>query len=154
MVSTPELDAVETLLGQVLVNPRGFAERLLEQLLNRYADPGALAPDPAPILADDGFSDLASGRSDVTMPSEPGHADSNLLLAAALGACDCWGSDVTCPICRGEGRCGWAEPDAELFDEYVAPAAARIHGPTVERDDIRKPFGVDITEPTSQGEST
>lgn len=48
-------------------------------------------------------------------------------LAAALGACYlCWGDDLTCEQCLGQGNAGWREPDADLFLEYVAPAIRRM----------------------------
>lgn len=153
-MSTNELDSVEMLLGQVLIDPRGFAERLLEQLLSRYADPSALVPPPVQGRADDSWPDPASGPLEPTARPTPAEADANLLLAAALGACDCWGSDMACRVCRGEGIPGWAEPDAELFGVYVAPAVARVHRPPTARADTGKPFGGDITELTTQGEST
>jgi hypothetical protein len=48
-------------------------------------------------------------------------------LAAALGACYlCWGEDRDCKHCRGRGVPGWASPEPELFDEYIAPAVRRM----------------------------
>lgn len=50
----------------------------------------------------------------------------NEVLAAALGACaQCWGDDETCPDCRGEGGPGWRRPAKDLYDDLVAPVAAR-----------------------------
>jgi hypothetical protein len=43
-------------------------------------------------------------------------------LAAALGACDCWGFSVDCSVCDGAGAPGWALPDRRLFSTYVHPA--------------------------------
>jgi hypothetical protein len=53
-------------------------------------------------------------------------ADTTLVLAAALGACDCWGMVADCSVCAGAGTSGWTEPDVELFREFVGPALARI----------------------------
>ena len=55
-------------------------------------------------------------------------ADINILLAAALGACECWGLRADCDLCQGQGSAGWTEPDPELFDEFVGPAIARLSG--------------------------
>lgn len=44
-------------------------------------------------------------------------------LAGALGACDCWGEDPACPVCQGAGQAGWAQPDPQLYETYVRPAA-------------------------------
>ena len=46
----------------------------------------------------------------------------NRALAAALGACDCWGGHAACPVCHGAGGPGWVLPDRELFTRYVRPA--------------------------------
>jgi len=53
-------------------------------------------------------------------------------LAAALGACAaCWGGEDACPACRGRGAPGWRTPDAELYDELVAPAVKRRTRPNL-----------------------
>jgi hypothetical protein len=46
----------------------------------------------------------------------------NGVLAAALGACDCWGQHVDCSVCGGIGGPGWIRPDERLFASYVRPA--------------------------------
>jgi len=48
------------------------------------------------------------------------------LLAAALGACVCWGRRIDCESCAGLGAPGWRVPDRELFGEYVAPAVIAV----------------------------
>lgn len=58
--------------------------------------------------------------------------DRNSALAAAVGACDCWGDEPDCPFCEGFGAAGWMTPDRRLFATYVYPAvrslnAARDH---------------------------
>jgi len=50
----------------------------------------------------------------------------NADLAAALGACDCWGDRVDCPICDGAGGPGWTRPEAGLFAAYVHPALSEV----------------------------
>lgn len=51
----------------------------------------------------------------------------NDLLAEALGACHlCWGEDIDCEICRGEGYPGFFKPDANMFRQYVTPATQRL----------------------------
>ena len=47
-------------------------------------------------------------------------------LAAAVGACDCWGDDTTCPYCEGVGTPGWMPPDRRLFAQYVYPAVRSL----------------------------
>ncbi|WP_116948896.1 hypothetical protein [Jiangella endophytica] len=110
-MSHNELQQLETLLFQALPDPRGFADRVLEQLLDRLATEPAgsqpvtvVQPGPAPA---DGMDELPA------------------VLAAALGACVCWGQDPGCPVCAGRGGSGWSDPDRELYAEYVAPAVRR-----------------------------
>ncbi len=53
--------------------------------------------------------------------------DRNDSLAEALGACYlCWGQDVQCPVCLGNGQPGYFEPDRELFAQLIKPAASRF----------------------------
>lgn len=112
-MSTSELADLETLLVRVLPDPTGFAERVLQQMVDRFAGvvPGAEQP---PVAAGDGWD------------AQEALVDHNVLLAAALGACDCWGTDPDCTICSGEGSAGWTEPDRGLYDEYVEPANLRM----------------------------
>lgn len=48
-------------------------------------------------------------------------ATRNAALAAALGACDCWGQ-AECGVCNGTGGPGWTLPDKRLFAYFVRPA--------------------------------
>lgn len=51
----------------------------------------------------------------------------NDMLAAALGACYlCWGENVSCELCGGEGAPGSTPPDGELFKELVGPVVRRL----------------------------
>jgi hypothetical protein len=47
-------------------------------------------------------------------------------LAAAVGACDCWGQHPECPICEGEGAPGWVPPEKKPFTTYVYPAVRAV----------------------------
>lgn len=128
-MSVTELEEVQALLDRVLPDPRGFAGRLLQQAMTEYgqfAPPAAAAyyaatsaedavPGEGVIVADEWEGDQAS-------------ADINLLLAVALGACECWGQSARCDLCQGRGSVGWTEPDPDLFDEYVRPAVDRLQG--------------------------
>jgi hypothetical protein len=49
----------------------------------------------------------------------------NAELAAACGACVCWGHP-RCPTCHGEGGPGWRAPDPERFTKYIEPALRRL----------------------------
>jgi hypothetical protein len=51
----------------------------------------------------------------------------NDTLAEALGACYlCFGEDLTCPECSGNGVPGALLPDETVFRRYVVPAVKRI----------------------------
>jgi hypothetical protein len=106
MSTTPELKQLETILEQVLPDPRGYAERVMQQMMARMATTGNGAP------VDDGAHQAL--------------VDRNVLLAAALGACECWGEDLNCPNCGGDGSTGWTDPDPRLFVEYIQPALTRM----------------------------
>jgi hypothetical protein len=138
-----ELDEVQALLERVRPDPTGFAQRLLVQVMTRFGD----MPEPDPTIfyaADD--------EPAITVPAEPMfypdsdsdsgpgpgiEVDTNLLLAAALGACRCWGLRADCEVCVGRGCTGWVRPDRELFDELVQPAVARMHDRPSEKEEER-----------------
>jgi hypothetical protein len=110
-MTTSELAAVEALLLKVLPDPMGFAERILGELAERLATtPSGDGPNVVPSYESAAHEALV---------------DRSVLLAAALGACDCWGEDAGCPSCGGQGSAGWVPPDPELYAEYVAPAVRR-----------------------------
>ena len=85
--------------------------------------------------AADGASSLPPVEDEVEHV-ESGHIEWRVtILAAALGACDCWGEELHCPFCEGYGVPGWVTPDRRLFAELVYPAVralsihrARTHG--------------------------
>jgi hypothetical protein len=116
-MSTTDLGVVEALLERLLPDPRGFADRVLHEIVERLTSelPGrdeAAADQPAAVPAHDSVAvDLLSDR--------------NVLLAAAVGACECWGEDPDCPICSGRGSAGWTVPDVRLYQDYVEPAIQR-----------------------------
>lgn len=114
-MSTSDLADLEALLIRVLPDPMGFAERVFQEMAGRLATdrPG----DEQPWVV---ASDQSSAHEALV--------DRNLLLAAALGACDCWGQDPECPTCSGEGSAGWVQPEPRLYDEYVQPANVRMAG--------------------------
>lgn len=112
---TSELAALEALLMKVLPDPMGFAERVLSELANRLA---ATSPTGTPTVVP-GYEAAAHDAL----------VDRNILLAAALGACTCWGEDPACGDCSGAGGVGWFPPDPQLYDEYVAPATRRTAEP-------------------------
>ena len=131
-MSTTELDEVQALLEHVLPDPGGYAQRLALQAMTRWgqvAGSSASGFYPASTARDVPVSDLVL-RPDPEPADEPS-IDTNLLLAAALGACECWGLQADCSLCQGQGTAGWTDPDPELFDEFVRPAITKMSGTSV-----------------------
>jgi hypothetical protein len=130
------------------VTPDLFAlyQRILQQVLDRLAREYAVgdAADKPPeetiaIAVGNRLAQMLSGgngsaasewsaTSDEPEVSPPYDEllDRDVALAGALGACDCWGEQANCPICRGAGRPGWALPDRRLFATYVRPALTAL----------------------------
>lgn len=50
----------------------------------------------------------------------------NTRLAAACGACPCWGERPDCPDCAGRGVPGSHAPDEQAFLTYIAPVLRAI----------------------------
>ena len=50
----------------------------------------------------------------------------NARVALALGACDCFGDDVTCARCGGRGAPGWQVPDRSHFEATIRPALTKV----------------------------
>lgn len=130
MMTATELDELQALLEHVLPDPARYAQRLAMQFMTRWGESAR---------QDTGFSYQSTASSDPAPrgdieitpdQQEPDDTpvDTNLLLAAALGACECWGLRAECAMCRGYGSAGWARPDPELFEEFVRPAIARLSG--------------------------
>ena len=113
-MSGNELRDLESLLTSVLADPSGFGQRLVEQVVDRLGTvsvPGTGPPRTVP-------GTLADEQEEAQ--------DRQILLAAALGACECWGSDPECRSCGGDGMSGWHVPDAQLYEEFVTPAISRL----------------------------
>src|SRR5262249_38720216 len=107
----------------------GFAQRLLQQAVTQWAEvapaasggPGGIPGDYGPAVTV--FHERGSDET---------RANITVLLASALGACDCWGLEPDCTLCHGEGSAGWSQPDGELFQEYVGPAVDRLKASAAE----------------------
>ncbi len=133
-MAATELEDVTALLERILPNPSGFAQRLLMQLMAQFgesAEPGASTFNSTARAFYTAATQEDFAASDVVITPEQPAADdalvgTNLLLAAALGACECWGLRADCDLCQGRGSAGWTEPVPELFDEFVGPAIAKL----------------------------
>lgn len=62
-------------------------------------------------------------------------AKRNAFVAGALGACECWGADVSCARCRGAGTPGAFEPVPSAFETLVVPLLRRRGGMLRDRID-------------------
>jgi hypothetical protein len=133
------------LLGRMMPDTIALVERVFQQVQEQLARDGAFAASgdtslkevvatalgnrlARMIVNDDSAVEAwptASSPAD-ELGSYDELADRNSLLAAALGACDCWGQHVSCPFCDGLGGPGWALPDERLFASYVYPALNAI----------------------------
>jgi hypothetical protein len=143
---------LQVLMTRVMADPVGLLERVAQQALDQLERDGALAGDgaepPDQQLASALGNRLARMVARKDAPAVQGWpatgqgggalaryeelVERNSALAAALGACDCWGEDIDCPVCDGLGEPGWALPDERLFATYVQPAvraARRPDGP-------------------------
>ena len=130
----------------VASDPLGLVERVIEQAVSQLMPPEALV-ETGDGSADDALATALGNRlarmiggddeSEASGPHDrepaPEHVahdhellDRNSTLAAALGACDCWGGRPDCPICAGIGAPGWALPDEQLFAAYVLPAVRAL----------------------------
>ena len=114
-MSGTELRDLESLLAGVLADPSGFGQRLMEQVMDRLGTT-PVAPTGRPRTVPGTLADEQDQEA----------ADRQILLAAALGACECWGSDPGCRSCGGEGMSGWHVPDEQLYEEFVTPASSRL----------------------------
>jgi len=136
-MAVTELQEVQALLDRVLPDPSGFAQRLLLQLMAQFGDSAAPGAGAAGSAASAFYTaatheDIAANNIVIT-PEQPDPDEvptgTNVLLAAALGACECWGLRVGCDLCHGQGSAGWTEPVPELFDEFIGPAIAKLPDP-------------------------
>ena len=129
-MSGTELKDVQALLQRAMSEPRAFAGRLLQQAIAQYgqlAEPAATAFYTA--VAEDFTADFTASETVIVpdeWPASTTRLDTNGLLAAALGACECWGLRAECHRCHGRGSAGWIQPDPELFEEFVRPAISRL----------------------------
>jgi hypothetical protein len=151
-LARPAMDAVQptcrrggtvdlsALLGRIMLDPVSFAERVLQPVQDQLVSKGAFeattdtSPDEliATALGTWIANRLTGGGSPIDeaganvdeseSPSDEDLVDRDRVLAAALGACPCWGQDVDCAVCRGAGTPGWRTPDRQLYAEYVQPA--------------------------------
>jgi hypothetical protein len=122
------------LLGRGLTDHLALAERVVAQVVERVAAEGTFdAGDETP--AERIAAALGNRLARLVLDEESSASryeelvERNIMLASALGACDCWGENTDCPICDGEGRAGWLPPEPQLFATYVQPVARALARP-------------------------
>lgn len=158
---------VEPLLRRAMLDPFALVDRVLQKVLDQLEREGALAgydnmpPEEliATALGNWLTGMLASGRPPdvVEVPADGDRAaqstrddelvERNSALAAAVGACDCWGEQADCPFCDGDGSAGWVRPDKQLFARYVYPAVRKLRISNAMANGARRPTGHQMTEP-------
>ena len=120
-MAATELQDVQALLERVLPDPSGFAQRLLLQVMTQFGESAAPGAGSYGSAASAFYT--ASTHEDATTsniiitPEQPGAgegdeglASTNVLLAAALGACECWGLRAECDLCQGRGSAAGPSP--------------------------------------------
>jgi hypothetical protein len=134
------------IVGRTPIDTSVIMDRVLDQLGQRFARQG-LPQGLAGMSPEDLIASAVAdwiGRVLLPAPDEPIEVHSlptrdpepflptydellehNAELAAALGACECWGEEEDCPVCYGEGAAGWVRPDRRLYACYVRPALRR-----------------------------
>ncbi|GAA3938324.1 hypothetical protein [Actinoplanes auranticolor] len=115
----------EDVLDPPLDDPARAVSGLLQQLLG-----GMLSDELAMMLAQRLLG--AFTGSPAQPAADKDLAERNIVLASALGACDCWGERPDCDVCGGAGAAGWTSPDRAAFDLYVAPALRTVDRSTAE----------------------
>jgi hypothetical protein len=154
-VTTYPTVSLDTIVERVTLDPVGFVERMLQEALDQMARDGTLTAngDRPPeewvatalgrhlgrvITADTSTDKLPSAPASTVGADGPAPIDvaviddyeqlleRNSALAAAVGACDCFGQHADCPMCDGEGSPGWVRPDSELFATFVYPAVRLV----------------------------
>ena len=105
-MSKTELEDVQALLERVVSEPGVFAGRLLQQAIAQYG----LVSEPAATAFYTAMAEDVTASETVIVPDEwsadETSLDTNALLAAALGACECWGLREACRTCQGRGSAG------------------------------------------------
>ena len=134
---------LSAVLGRIMLDPGKFAEHVLQPLQDQVVSKGEFksttdtSPDELIATAigtwlankfnsNGSATDGAGGNFDGESTPHQTLVDRDRVLAAALGACLCWGDNIDCAVCQGAGTPGWKTPDQQLYMEYVHPAVRAI----------------------------
>jgi hypothetical protein len=102
------------------VNPVAVADRVLDEVHNQLSQRHALGDPNLP--PEEVVATALGGWLARKFAGDSAEADRNRILAAALGACACWGQDPGCRVCASAGAPGWTMPHRDLYAHYVRPA--------------------------------
>jgi hypothetical protein len=102
-------------------HPLVAAGAQLMAMISRHIETRAAAPEP---VAGEERARRAARRLRDLKQTCRALAEQNELVASAVGACGCWGSDVDCPSCGGRGCPGALPVDPAAFAAIVAPLVA------------------------------
>jgi hypothetical protein len=151
-MSSAEVPQLDHLLRSVAADPAGLINGVLARVAGQLMQDGAAPedndPQPSDLIASALGDWLTRTITGGDGGQEPGSEwlshyrellDRNSALAAALGACDCWGQDRGCPVCNGAGIPGWLLPDEGLFEAYVQPAVSAGAPLRMPRTQMRQP---------------
>ena len=111
---------LSALLGRIMLDPVKFAEHVLQPIQDQLVSKGVFksttdtSPDELIATAlgtwlanksssGDSPTDRAGGNFDGESTPHEDLVDRDRVLAAALGACLCWGHDIDCAVCQGAG---------------------------------------------------
>ena len=127
-------------VAEVLAGHHDPTVRLLAQLWARQAeneneeddeDEGEFLISESPTSEESNSLERMQRRCALLHEELEHHQAVSDTLASALGACpECWGEEVDCEFCGGEGTPGWELPDRRLFRRLVLPALERLRRTT------------------------
>jgi hypothetical protein len=127
LAKSPHLGS--TLMGQ---DNNAAEDLLVEVLSDRVAEMFEMDDSSKSVREEESSeSELDEGSNINCSPTMLAHYNwlvkKNHVLAAALGACDCWGEIANCPSCHEWGKPGWRLPNKRLFAYFVRPAIKAVN---------------------------
>lgn len=135
VASLSESDPTTALLARYLADRHATAEKAPESVVDERAGERQIAFEHLRTHVTELYAELEALRV------------RNEQLAAAMGACSCWGDEPACSHCGGAGVPGWSAPDVLLLRVYALPALRELVPRRVSSDASRQaqrtPLAVD-----------